>query len=384
MKNKQLLTIFLIVFIDLLGFGIVLPLLPFIGEKYGANPFAIGLLTATYSFFQLISSPILGRLSDRYGRKKLLIISQFGTFIGFILLGLANSLPLIFISRIIDGATGGNISIAQAYISDVTDKNNRARAMGMIGAAFGLGFILGPTIGGLLSHFGYAIPAYFAAGVSTVTIFTNIFFLKESVNIQKAKQSNKTAFTLNEMLKVVFASPVGIYIVVFFILNFAFSLMQGNFALWTQYTFNFGPTQNGLLFGYIGIIAVLVQLRILPLLLKKWTEKIIFVNLTLLMALALLSLIIVIHPYLLIIPMTLLPLSNGLVNPVIQSLSTESVDPEDYGGTLGLLQSAGSLGRIIGPITGGYLFNILNKDIPFVIASLSVFGVYFYLKKFYK
>ena len=151
MKNKSLLTIFLIVFIDLLGFGIILPLLPYIAEKYSANPFQIGMLTATYSFFQLIAAPILGRLSDRYGRKKLLIISQFGSAVGYLILGLSGNLPLLFLSRIIDGITGGNISIAQAYIADVTTKENRARGMGMIGAAFGLGFIFGPAIGGFLS-----------------------------------------------------------------------------------------------------------------------------------------------------------------------------------------------------------------------------------------
>ena len=140
-NNKSLMTIFLIVFIDLLGFGIILPLLPYIAEKYSAGPLQIGLLTATYSFFQLIASPILGRLSDRYGRKKLLIISQLGSALGYLILGLAGNLPLLFLSRIIDGITGGNISIAQAYIADVTDKKNRARGMGILGAAFGFGFI---------------------------------------------------------------------------------------------------------------------------------------------------------------------------------------------------------------------------------------------------
>ena len=140
-NNKMLLTIFLIVFIDILGFGIILPFIPFIAKKYLASPLIIGVLTATYSFFQFIFTPILGKLSDRYGRKKLLIISQFGSMIGYLILAFANNLPLIFLSRIIDGITGGNISIAQAYIADITTKENRAKGMGLIGAAFGLGFI---------------------------------------------------------------------------------------------------------------------------------------------------------------------------------------------------------------------------------------------------
>lgn len=384
MKNKQLLTIFLIVFIDLLGFGIILPLLPFIGEKYGANPFIIGLLTATYSLFQLISSPILGRLSDKYGRKKLLLVSQFGTFIGFILLGITNNLPLLFLSRIIDGATGGNISIAQAYISDVTTKENRARAMGMIGAAFGLGFIIGPAAGGLLSRFGYGVPAFFAASISIITMIATFFFLKETVNIGQAEHSKKTEFSWSQLKNVLGHSSISLFIVIFLIINTAFSIMQGNFALWTQHSFGFGPTENGLMFGYIGIMAVIIQLWILPLTLKKFGEKKIFVYSNIILAFGLLSFIIVWHPYILLLPLTLLPTGNGLSGPVIQSLASENVSKEEYGGTLGLLQSAGSLGRIIGPILGGFLFNTFNKNIPYIVASLMVFGVYFYLIKQYK
>ncbi len=384
MNNRNLITIFLIVFIDLLGFGLILPLLPFIGEKYGANPFVIGLLTAVYSFFQLLSAPILGRLSDRYGRKKLLIISQLGTFLGFLILGVANSIPLLFLSRIIDGATGGNISIAQAYISDITSKENRARAMGLIGAAFGLGFIFGPAIGGISSRWGFAVPAYIAASISLITIITTVLFLRESVNVTVAQKSPKTKFTWTEFKEVLCCSPIRLFLFVFFMLNFAFSLMQGNFALWAEHTFGFGPTQTGLVFTYIGIMVVAVQLQLLPRLLKKIGEKKIFVYATGILGIGLLSLAITIHPYLLVISQTLIPIGNGLVNPVIQSLSSENVPKEEYGKTLGLLASAGSLGRILGPIAGGYMFNLLNKDIPFIISGLLILGVFVYLKKYYR
>ncbi len=226
MNNKKaLLTIFFIVFIDLLGFSLILPLLPFIAEKYVADAFTIGLLSASYFVFQLLASPILGRLSDRYGRKKILIISQLGSAAGFLLLGLAGSLPLLFLSRIIDGATGGNISIAQAYIADVTDKKNRARGMGMIGAAFGLGFIFGPAIGGVLSRFGFWAPAFFATSFSLVTAFSTAFFLKETVNTAKTSHSPATSFSLSEIKKAFQVYPVGLLIVVFLVLNLAFSMM---------------------------------------------------------------------------------------------------------------------------------------------------------------
>ncbi|OQY67309.1 hypothetical protein B6D29_02080 [Microgenomates bacterium UTCPR1] len=249
MKNKRsLITIFLVVFIDLLGFGLILPLLPYIAERFEASPLQIGLLTAVYSFFQLIASPILGRLSDRYGRKKLLIISQLGSAFGYLLLGLAGNLPLLFLSRIIDGITGGNISIAQAYIADVTTKKNRAQGMGLMGAAFGLGFIFGPAIGGALSKISYSTPAYFATAVSLLTVLTTIFFLKETINTKVAVKSPRTKFSLAEFKRVLSLYPIPMLIIVFFLTNTSFSTMQGTFALWTQKTFNFAPVNNGWLF----------------------------------------------------------------------------------------------------------------------------------------
>lgn len=380
-SNRSLFTIFLIVFIDLFGFGVILPLLPFIGEKYGANPFQIGLLAATYSLFQLISTPILGRLSDRFGRKKLLIISQAGSLVGYLLLGLANSLPLLFLSRLIDGATGGNISIAQAYIADVTNKENRARGMGLIGAAFGLGFIVGPAFGGLLSHFGFWAPAFAAAFISAVTIVSTFFFLPETVNIKEAEKNPHRKFNLDEFLNIMKTYPIGLLITVFFVLNLAFSIMQGNFALWTQRAFNFGPTENGWMYGAIGVVAVITQLLILPRLTKKFSEKKLLIISVFLLGLSLISFIFVAHPLLLLIPLTLLPFGNGLSNPLIQSIASEDVPKEDYGGTLGIMQSAGSMGRIFGPIAGGWMFEMFNKDVPFLVAGGVVLGIFVVLQK---
>lgn len=206
-KNKSLLTIFLIVFIDLLGFGIILPLLPFIAQKYLASSLTIGFLTATYSFFQFVFAPILGYLSDRFGRKKILIISQFGSMIGYFILAFANNLPLIFLSRVIDGVTGGNISIAQAYIADVTDKKNRAKGMGLVGAAFGLGFIFGPSIGGLLSKISYSVPAFLAGCFSLITILTTYFFLKETVDLKTTTYSKKINLNWQNTKKLLVRPP---------------------------------------------------------------------------------------------------------------------------------------------------------------------------------
>ncbi|MGB9707330.1 MAG: MFS transporter [Microgenomates group bacterium] len=381
-NNKALLTIFLIVFIDLLGFGIILPLLPFIAEKYQANPAQIGFLTATYSFFQLLAAPILGRLSDRYGRKKILIISQIGSAIGYILLGIANSLPILFLSRMIDGLTGGNISIAQAYIADVTDRKTRARGMGLIGAAFGLGFIFGPAIGGVLSKISYSTPAFLAAFVSLITVLTTLLFLKETVDIKKANYSPKTRFNFKEFKQVLIIPNFAFLIFIFFLINLAFSLTQGNLALWTEKTFHYDASKNGIIFAYVGILAVLVQILILPFLTKKFNEKFILKIATFNLFFSFLLIFLAKNQLIFFLALTFMPLGNGLANPSIQAIASENVPKEEYGGTLGFLQSAGSLGRILGPIIGGELFYFFGKDIPFLFSAIILFFVFiFALKK---
>src|SRR3989339_702420 len=379
MKNKPLLAIFLIVFVDLLGFGIILPLLPFIAERFSANPAQIGFLSATYSLFQLLAAPVLGRLSDRFGRKKLLIISQLGSAVGYLLLGWATSLPILFLSRIIDGLTGGNISIAQAYIADVTTKENRAKGMGMIGAAFGMGFIFGPALGGFLARFGYSYPAYFAVFVSLVTVLCTYFFLPETINVVKAAHTKRTAFTFVEMKKILMSETIGYLIIVFFLLNSAFSILQGNFALWTQAKFGFGPTENGFFFAYIGILAVIFQLQLLPILIKRFHEKKLLKYSCLFLFFGLFLMPLIPIASFLFVTQFLIVLGNSMANPAIQALASENIPKEEYGGTLGFLQSAGGLGRIFGPIIGGEVFFRMGKDMPFFLASGVFAIVFFYL-----
>ena len=193
MQNRRLLTLFLIVFIDLLGFSLILPLLPFYAETFGATPFQIGLLVAAYAAAQLVGAPLLGRLSDRFGRRPVLLISLIGTFIGFLILGFASSLWMLFASRLLDGFTGGNISVAQAYITDITDEKDRAKGLGLLGAAFGVGFIIGPAVGGILSVYGFAVPAFVAAGLSLISILGVIFFLPESLTAEARARLEKKA-----------------------------------------------------------------------------------------------------------------------------------------------------------------------------------------------
>src|SRR5271170_1302283 len=178
--KNALLPIFLIVAVDILGMTIILPLLPFYAERYGASPFVVGLLVTTYAFCQLVAGPMLGKLSDRFGRRPLLIVSQLGTFAGFIMLGFARSLAMIFFSRFLDGITAGNLSLAQAYIADVTEPEHRAKSFGIIGIAFGIGFLIGPALSGFLAQYDYTYPAWAAATLSFTSVLCTYFLLPQA------------------------------------------------------------------------------------------------------------------------------------------------------------------------------------------------------------
>jgi DHA1 family tetracycline resistance protein-like MFS transporter len=369
-NNRQMMTIFLVVFIDLLGFGIILPLLPYIAEKYAATPVMIGLLSGAYSLFQFVAGPILGRLSDRYGRKKLLIISQLGSMVGYVLLALAGSLPLLFLSRIIDGITGGNISIAQAYMADVTDKKTRAKGMGLLGAAFGIGFMFGPAIGGFLSQWGFAAPALFAAAISLISTITTAVFLQETVDIEKAKFSPKTAMNFRELKQVLSTAPISTLILIFFLLSLGFSGMQGTYALFVQAKFAWGPTQVGYIFALIGVIAIVTQVKVLSLVTAKLGEYQTLIVSVLILALGFGIISLTGYLPLFLVGNALIPLGNSLANPTLSAIATESIPKEEYGETLGLLQSSGSLGRIFGPVMAAEIFQRYNHNAPMLVSSI--------------
>ena len=371
-NNRQMMTIFLVVFIDLLGFGIILPLLPYIAEKYAATPLMIGFLSGTYSLFQFIAGPILGRLSDRYGRKKLLIFSQLGSMAGYVLLALAGSLPLLFISRIIDGITGGNISIAQAYMADVTTKETRAKGMGLLGAAFGIGFMFGPAIGGYLSRYGFAAPALFAAGISALSTVATTLFLTETVNVKQAKTSPRTAMTFIELKRVLQTPPISTLLVIFFLLSLGFSGMQGTYALFVQAKFGWGPTEVGYIFALIGIVAILTQIKVLAFATKSYGEYKTLVWSVLILAMGFGLIGATSYLPLFIIGNALIPLGNSLANPTLTAIATESIPPSEYGETLGLLQSSGSLGRIFGPVAAGAIYSFGGHNAP-MLTSATIF-----------
>jgi DHA1 family tetracycline resistance protein-like MFS transporter len=251
--RSPLVLIFLTVFLDLVGFGIVIPVLPLYAERFGASPLVIGFLLAAYSLAQCIFSPLLGQLSDRIGRRPVLLVSVIGTSLGFLLMGLAQTLWLLFLARIIDGITGGNISTAQAYIADVTPPQERSRGMGLIGAAFGLGFIVGPAIGGLMSPISLAAPLFFAAALAAVNAVAIYFLLPESLPPgQRGRARRHLAIT--EVFREGHSRQLASVLATYFFSTVAFSLLTATYALFTSRNFGLDATHNGYIFAAQGLL----------------------------------------------------------------------------------------------------------------------------------
>ena len=364
MKKSPLLPIFLIVFIDLLGFGLILPLLPFYAKSFGANELTIGLLLASYSLMQFIGAPVLGRLSDRYGRRPILLISQLGTFVGFIMLGFANGLGMLFVSRIVDGVSGGNISTAQAYIADISDEKNRAKNFGLIGAAFGLGFIMGPAIGGFLSQFGYQVPAFAAAGLSFLSMALTFFLLHEP----ERKATASREFSV-KALKRAFAHPtIGILLTMVFTFGLAFAMFQTSFALFASARFGFDVQQTALVLTYVGVLSVIMQLVVVKRVVRRLGENRSIMVTMASLALGLVLMAAVQNPWMLIVVMPILSFGGGVTSPVLTSLISKSVDRAEVGGMLGISTSVDSLSRVAAPILGNALL-AFGSGLPSLVGA---------------
>jgi DHA1 family tetracycline resistance protein-like MFS transporter len=375
--NKRLFSIILVVFIDLLGFSLILPLLPYYAETFKASETTTGILIASYALMQLIGAPILGRLSDRFGRRPVLLISVFGTFLGFLLLGFANALWMLFVSRIIDGLTGGNLSVAQAYISDVTDAKDRSKGLGMIGAAFGLGFIIGPVTGGLLSQWGYAVPAFAAAAISFINLVLIYAWLPESLTEEKRSQmtEKRPAITLNALL-VAFQRPfTGSILITRFFFGLAFAIFQTIFSLYALAKFNLTARDTGFVLTYVGVLSVIVQGFLVGRLTSRFREDILITASVVLMGFSLLGWALAPSVLWLYIIMTPTALSGGLLNTLLSSTLTKAVAPQEIGGILGLSSAVESSTRIIAPLLGGVLLQQIGAWAPGAFGAVVMVGI---------
>ncbi|WP_051609919.1 MFS transporter [Terasakiella pusilla] len=367
-----MLVLFFVVFIDLVGFGIVIPLLPFFGEHFQASPDVVTLLLATYSITQLISAPVLGRLSDKYGRRPILLFSLLGSIITYVWLGFAETLMMLFIARAFNGFMAGNIATAFAYIADITTPENRAKGMGVIGAAFGLGFIAGPAIGGILAgpdaaNPNFQLPALTAAALSAFAFILAIVKLKESLSEDaRAKIANMPPRKhWQSFFETLMRPRLGLLIALSFLCTFVFAGMETTFAMWTRREFGWGPEQNGYLFAFLGIVSALIQGGLIGRLSKKFGEgKLVMVG-SLLLGIGIGLIPFSDSVTLLLIATTILAIGFALSTPSLNSLISFEAGETERGGVMGASRSAATLARVLGPILAGILFAQLGRDIPY-------------------
>ncbi|MFQ5676848.1 MAG: MFS transporter [bacterium] len=375
-KATPLTIIFLVVVIDLIGFGIVLPLLPLYAKSYGASPFVIGLLAISFSVTQLVFNPIWGALSDRIGRRPVLLMSLFGAVVFYAVFGWAPSLFWLFVARLAAGIFAANISTAMAYIADITTREERTRGMGLVGAAFAIGFIIGPALGGLLSQHSYSLPGYGGALLSFAAFTLAVVKLPESL-IKKsdlAKRRISYANVIKPIKDNLRNSQVARPMFVYFLVVLAFSCMQVTFPLFTLEVFNFDVVENGYLFAFVGVMAVVFQGGLIGKLAKAFGEGTLAILGTSLsmIGLTLLPLVRTVHS--LVIVMALLGIGSGLNNPTLTSLVSISADDSQQGSVMGVSRSISTLARILGPLWGGWAYGALGRNWTYWSAGLFLFA----------
>jgi DHA1 family tetracycline resistance protein-like MFS transporter len=388
-----LLSIFLIVLVDFLGFGLIIPLLPFYIPDYQHNPLKVTFLFSLYSICQFIGAPILGALSDRYGRRPILIFSQIGSAIGYVLLGYASVGPfdahtrlmLVYLSRVIDGFTGGNVSTAQAYISDVTTHENRAKGMGLLGAAFGIGFCLGPFLGGVLGGFNVAWPAYAAAFFAALAAAQTFFKLPES-RVHKPTESKLWLHPSN--FSPVLKRPIVVQILLIsFVSMAAFVMMEATVGIYLAKIYGWGSglpeeaarkvaaQKTGWFFGYVGVIIVIVQGGLIGRLTKKLGEWPLAIMGPILVAVGMGFYVdLAWAPMLIILGLAGAMNATGrsLQGPTLSSLLSKFSDPRDQGVVFGLYHGLSSLARIVGPIIAGLTYPLWRNTGPFWTSGMIV------------
>ncbi|MBK0380765.1 MFS transporter [Mucilaginibacter sp. SD-g] len=370
--NKILWVLVFIAIINSMGFGIIIPLLYPYGKKFGVTQQTIGLLTAAFSIAQFFATPVLGSLSDRFGRKPILIISLAGTCASFLMFGLANSIFILFAARILDGLTGGNISVAQAMISDISSPQERARNFGILGSAFGFGFVIGPAIGGLLSKFGIQVPFFFAAGIALIGILLTFFFLKET-NKRKGKSSHtkEQSFNFISLITVLKTPVIGTAVFTGFLLTMAQFTMLIGFQTFSVDSLKLSPSQIGLFYAGFGISGILMQLAV-PLVTKVISSKsLILLISTMLCFGAMVVAGFAMGTLVFAICVGFYGLFNGLRNPMLNAIIADHNKEGTHGKIMGINQSYASIGQTLGPVSAG-LITVISVHSVFFLSSFYI------------
>jgi DHA1 family tetracycline resistance protein-like MFS transporter len=365
-QRSPLLPIFLIVFVDVLGFTIVIPLLSLYAEKFGASKFVATTLVSVYAVCSLISTPVIGNLSDRYGRRPLLLVSQAGTCAGFIILGISNALWMVFLGRILDGITAGNLSTAQAYISDHTKPEDRAKSFGIIGIAFGIGFMFGPGLGGWLSsHWGMHMPFIVSACLSGISIICTWTLLPRELPPQQGKPAEIAgpagrrpgALDLSTYANYFRRPGLGSVYLQYFLFTFAFSCFTSGFALFAEARYGWSARQTGYLFTYAGLLGIFLQGGLIGRLVKRFGEvKLSIAGFTAAVA-GYIMLGFAQSLAFLLVTATVNGFGSGVLRPVLSSRISQMVGRHEQGVALGIAGSLSSLAMTLGPPSGGSMLN---------------------------
>jgi len=344
--KSHLFILFLVVFTELIGFGLIIPVLPQIASDYHVSHFMLGVLMASFSFAQFFSAPLLGHWSDTFGRKPILIVSKCGTVLAYIILAYANSFYLFLLARLIDGFTGGNIAVARAYIADVTTKENRAKGMAVIGISFGLGFIFGPALGGILYSLpkGQFIAFFVASGLSFLAVLLTSLFLKEPESkkqVQTKKRFLSQLFSIKQLI-------ILILCLIYFLYMVSFSGFETTFAIFTSSTLSLSIQENSMLFMYAGIVGLIVQVFLTK---RASTQFVHFIMIGFLcLALGFLGMAYVTNIVVLLIALSVFSVGISFVNTFMPALVSTNTPDESKGVVMGVYESIGSMSRIIGPL----------------------------------
>jgi MFS family permease len=415
--RRALATMFLVVFVDLVGFGILLPVIPLYARAFGATEFVGSLLIATYSAFQFVGAPLLGRLSDRRGRRPVLLVSLAGSVIAWTLFGVAWSLWVLFLARAAAGLMGGNVATANAYVADVTDPDDRANYLGLLGAAFGLGFVFGPAIGGVLSSgpvlaaardflpaavpvTEFTLPSFGAAAITAGNLLVALAFLPESRPPGDRESVADRRARTARLFDALTTRGLGTLVASFFLTSFAFSALESQFIFLTNDVFGYGTAENGALLTYFGVLVAVVQGGLVDPVTERFGEYRVALG-----GVAVQAATIALLPYaaaagdlvpstgplvawLPVVPggvflamavATPLGAGNGLANVSLNTLVSLNAGADEQGGAFGLTQSAGSLARTAGPALAGALYTAVDFHAPFVAAGLMLVPVVYLL-----
>jgi MFS family permease len=358
-----------------MGFGILMPILPtFASQVLKITDFEIGIIIASFSFIQFLFNPILGKLSDKYGRRPIILISLSATFTSYIIFAFSHSFLMVLISRILAGFGGSNIGVAQAYIADVTTRQERSKGMGMIGVAFGLGFVFGPVIGGILSKFGYMFAGLGSASFSFIAFLFAFIFLKESLQEKKGLKIHKQKiFDWKFTVETLKHPDVGLLIFLFFVITFSMANIYGTFSLLGYKHYNLSNQQIGYLFGIMGIISSIVQGGFIKLISTKVSEKMMIIIGTFLMIFGL-GLLPYGYNFLgLAIVISIQACGTGILQPTVLSMISKYSSEKEQGAILGINQSLSALARVLGPLWGGFSFDYFGYQFPFLTGGVFMF-----------